>query len=150
MHHTAVHTKTTSSHSPTSCAKDSSAFSCIGSIEADKAGIASLIAYTHVNNCQGGPIFPSYTRVIVETNLQQYTISIKNSPVPTVENVTRSCCTAGKRGVSPQCHCAIWNVTNFWRKWRKYNWSVRYIRITDCYLAITVWGIPRKYISLGS
>lgn len=80
----------------TSCAKDSSAFSCIDSIEADKAGIAPLIAYTHVNNCQGGAIFHSYTRVIVETNLQQYTVSIKNCSVPTVEDVTWSCCTAGK------------------------------------------------------
>ena len=101
------------SFSCTSCAKDSSLSPCIGSIDADKAGIAALIHYTHINNCQSGDIFPSYTRFIVETNLQQYTISIKNSPVPTVKDVTRSCCTAGKRGVSPQCHCAIWNITNF-------------------------------------
>ena len=85
----------------TLCAKVSSSTPCVGSVDANKAGIAPFIPHTHVNDCQSECVLSTYTRLIKETNLHQYTTSIKNCSVPTVVDVTWPCYIAGKCGVGP-------------------------------------------------
>lgn len=81
--------------------KDSGPIPCVGSVEADKASIAPPISHTHINDHQSGCILAAYTGLIVEANLHQYTICIKNRPVPVIEDVTWSSCTTAKCGVGP-------------------------------------------------
>ena len=81
--------------------KDSGSIPCVSAVEADKASVVAPISHTHINHHQSGGMLTTYTGFIVEPNLCQYTTCIQNCPVPTIEDVTWSSCTAGKCGVGP-------------------------------------------------